>query len=60
MKDITTLLTSIAASCVMSLGLTGVALTSTLALTDPIQQGEVIQPSLACFEVLGPELCEML
>ena len=60
MKDITTVLTSIAASSVLSLGLTGFALTSTLTLTAPLQQDEAIQPSLGCFEVLGSELCDML
>ena len=60
MKTITTLLTSVATVSVLSLGLTGVALTSTLALTYSIQQDEGVQPALACFELLGPELCEML
>ena len=60
MKDITTVLTSIAASSVLILGLTGVALTSTLTLTAPLQQDEAIKPSVGCFEVLGSELCDML
>ena len=60
MKDITTVLTSVAASSLLILGLTGVALTSTLTLTAPFQQDETIQPYEGCFEVLGSELCDML